>query len=331
MPAIFISYRRQDSSGYAGRLHDALVPVFGRDNIFMDVDTLAPGADFVDEIARALARTSAMLVLIGPHWTDARADDGRRRLDVPQDYVRFEIATALQAGIRVIPVLVGGAALPKDAALPADIRPLLRRHAVDLSDTRWHDDARALADALGDLPAAAQADTRVGNRPVNLGFDGEVVDGIPHGWFDSAGYVSNASDRYEIRTVRRDSGGACLVLAHRDAAPGEFGSVMQRFPAAFLAGRTVRFEGELRTDAVQGWAGLWIRADGAETPNLIFDNMQRRGPRGTREWAHYAMDVNLPHETRWLNIGIVLAGAGAVWADDLRLRVWHPDGHWDDV
>jgi hypothetical protein len=330
MAAIFISYRREDSSGYAGRLHDALVLVFGRENVFMDIDTLAPGVDFVDEIRTTLERTAAVLVLIGRHWAGAHDDAGARRLDDARDYVRFEIATALQAGVRVIPVLVGGARMPDADSLPDDIRPLLRRNAVELSDRRWHDDTRALAETLRSVSAAATPDARVGNRPVNLGFDGEVVDGVPHGWFNSVGYVSHASARYTIRTVRRD-GGACLMLSSPDAAAGEFGSVMQRFPAAFLAGRTVRLEGELRTDGVEGWAGLWIRADGEAVPNLIFDNMHRRGPRGTREWARYALDVNLPRETHWLNIGVVLTGAGTVWADDLRLLAWHRDGYWQDV
>jgi hypothetical protein len=165
---------------------------------------------------------------------------------------------------------------------------------------------------------------------VNLGFDGAVVNGIPHGWFNSVGYVSRASDQYQARSVHRGRG-TCLMLFHEAATLDEFGSMMQRFPAGFLAGRTVQLDGELKTEKVIGWAGLWIRADGEQVPNLLFDNMHNRGPRGEQEWARYSLEVNLPAETRWLNIGIVLNGSGTVWADDLHLRMWHRDGYWVDV
>ncbi len=341
MASIFICYRRHDTSGYAGRLHDGLVPVFGRDNVFMDIDTLQPGVDFTEEIRRTLARTDVVLVLIGQHWLDARDESGERRLDHPDDYVRLEIAAALEGGIRVVPVLVGGARLPRSSHLPDDIRLLTRRHAVELTDKRWHDDTRDLVDSLLVSRNALAAflkepvvhetsDDRVGSRPVNLGFDGTVVQGVPHGWFNSVGYVSHASDRYQVRTVRRDSG-ACLMLFNRDATLDEFGSMMQRFPAAFLAGRTVQLDGELKTDNVSGWAGLWIRADGNDAPNLVFDNMHKRGPKGTQEWARYTIELNLPRDTQWLNIGVVLNGPGTLWADDLHLRVWHSDGRWVDV
>jgi hypothetical protein len=186
------------------------------------------------------------------------------------------------------------------------------------------------------MPIAAsnrRSDHRIVDRPVNLGFDGAVVDGVPHGWFNSVGHVWRASDRYHAVAVRRDDGkkGACLMLSNDEARVDEFGSVMQRFPAAFLAGRTLQFEGELKTEDVSGWAGLWLRADGAEVPNLVFDNMGNRGPRGTEPWSRYALEANLPDETRWLNIGVVLSGSGTVWADDLHLRVWNSSGRWEDV
>jgi hypothetical protein len=178
-----------------------------------------------------------------------------------------------------------------------------------------------------------RSDHRVVDRPVNLGFDGAVTDGIPHGWFNSVGYVWRVSDRYAASAVRRNDGkpGTCLMLSNAQAAIDEFGSMMQRFPATFLAGRSIRYDGELKTKDVTGWAGLWIRADGDEVPNLVFDNMHRRGLRGTDAWARYALEVSLPSETRWLNIGVVLSGAGTIWADDLRLRVWNVSGHWEEI
>jgi hypothetical protein len=330
MPSIFICYRRQDTSGYAGRLHDVLVPAVGRESVFMDIDTLRPGVDFAAEIRDTLARTDVVLVLIGPHWANARDDVGSRRLDDPNDYVRQEIATAVRGGVRIVPVLVGGSHLPKRDTLAEEIRPLTERHAVELSDRRWHEDTMRLIESLNEPPLHDEPDSRVGNRPVNLGFDGATDNGLPHGWFNSVGHVSFASDRYEVHTVRRGRG-ACLMFSCPQASPDEFGSLMQRFPAAFLAGSTVQLEGELRTESVSGWAGLWIRADGDETPNIVFDNMHQRGPRGTEGWARHSLEVKLPRNTKWLNIGLVLSGPGTLWADDLHLRVWQKDGRWADV
>ena len=105
---------------------------------------------------------------------------------------------------------------------------------------------------------------------------------------------------------------------------------MQRCPARYLAGATIRFEGEVRTKDVEQWAGLWLRADGEKEFNLFFDNMSNRPIRGSTPWAKYAIDAQLPQATMWLNYGIVLAGRGMMWADNFRLLVWS-EGKWMDV
>jgi hypothetical protein len=172
------------------------------------------------------------------------------------------------------------------------------------------------------------------DRPLNLSFDGSVQNGFPVGWFNSFGHVSGVSTDYGIRIVRRSTdpgAGSCVVLEKRAAVEGEFGSLMQRCPGRLLAGRTIRIEGELRTESVSGWAGLWLRADAEEEPNLFFDNMSRRPVVGTKEWARYFIDAPLPINTDWLNYGIVLSGAGIVYADNIRLLVWNADGRWEDV
>ena len=172
------------------------------------------------------------------------------------------------------------------------------------------------------------------DRPLNLSFDGAVQNGIPVGWFNSFGHVSGVSTDYGIRIVRRSTepgAGSCVVLEKRAAVEGEFGSLMQRCPGRLLAGRTIRMEGELRTESVSGWAGLWLRADAEEEPNLFFDNMSRRPVVGTTKWARYFIDAPLPINTDWLNYGIVLSGAGIVYADNIRLLVWNADGRWEDV
>ena len=131
MANVFISYRRSDTtSGYASWIYDRLADAFGADRIFMDVDSLPLGVDFVEHLERALASTDVALVLIGPAWLDALDEAGNRRLNDPDDLVRLEVAAALRSSSRVIPVLVDGAEMPGRAALPQDLWPLARRQAL---------------------------------------------------------------------------------------------------------------------------------------------------------------------------------------------------------
>src|SRR5262249_25598405 len=109
---IFINYRRHDSTGTAGRLHDRLAQSFGRNNLFMDVDHIPPGVDFVNHLDAQVARCDVFLVVIGPSWLEVSNENGERRLDDPGDFVAREITTALARDIRVIPVLVDGARMP---------------------------------------------------------------------------------------------------------------------------------------------------------------------------------------------------------------------------
>jgi hypothetical protein len=118
---VFISYRRQESSGLAGRLYDRLAARFGDDQVFMDVDTIALGVDFAEVITQAVSTCQVLLAIIGPRWLDVTDENGRRRLDDARDLVRLEIAAALQRNIRVIPILVEDAAMPPRQELPDDL------------------------------------------------------------------------------------------------------------------------------------------------------------------------------------------------------------------
>jgi hypothetical protein len=142
---IFINYRRDDSIGTAGRLNDRLAQSFGRNNLFMDVDNIPAGVDFVEYLSSQVAACDVFLAIIGPNWLDAKDDDGRRRLDNPDDYVAIEIAAALARKIRVIPVLVDGARTPKADKLPDSVKPLVRRNAAEIRNTQFGRDAEALA------------------------------------------------------------------------------------------------------------------------------------------------------------------------------------------
>ena len=131
MPTVFISYRRSDTAGYARWLYDALAARAGESSVFMDVDTIDLGEDFVTRIQDAVRAADVAIVLIGRRWL---ADEsGVRRIDDPEDYVHLEVAAALDAGhVRVVPVLVDGAQMPSGRELPADIALLARRNALEV-------------------------------------------------------------------------------------------------------------------------------------------------------------------------------------------------------
>jgi hypothetical protein len=150
VPRIFLSYRRDDSAGFAGRLADALEAEFGADSVFRDVDDIRPGEDFIHAIESHLREVGAVLVMIGPHWL-AAGPDGQRRLDDADDFVRQEIQAALDSGKPLIPLLVGGAAMPPAADLPEVIAGLSRRQAVVLSDSNWRSDVERLVASLRPL------------------------------------------------------------------------------------------------------------------------------------------------------------------------------------
>ena len=144
---IFISYRRDDSAGHAGRLFDRLSAHFGDGQIFMDIDHIEPGADFAQAIEEAVGSCEVLIALIGQDWL-ASADEAGRRLDNPNDFVRLEISAALARGVRVIPLLVQGARMPRPQDLPEDLSALSRRNALELSDARWKYDVDQLIAAL---------------------------------------------------------------------------------------------------------------------------------------------------------------------------------------
>ena len=148
---IFVSYRRQDASGEAGRLVDDLQDVFGEESVFLDVETLEAGLDFVEAIDQALNSCKVMLAIIGPHWAKIKDTDGNLRLFEEGDFIRIEIAAALKRNIRVIPILVNGASMPSNSDLPEDLQPLKRRHAHEISSSRWKYDTEQLVEILSKI------------------------------------------------------------------------------------------------------------------------------------------------------------------------------------
>jgi hypothetical protein len=145
---IFISYRRADSAGYAGRIYDRLAAHFKEDALFMDVDTIDAGLDFVDVLENAVQSCDVLVALIAKQWLNIKDETGKRRLDNPQDFVRIEVAAALSRGIRVIPVLFDGTPIPNSGQLPSNLKPLARRNAVLVNHYSFHADATRLIEQL---------------------------------------------------------------------------------------------------------------------------------------------------------------------------------------
>lgn len=150
MAGIFVSYRRDDSQGFAGRLADDLVDIFGADRVFRDIEIPA-GSDFTDVLHRAIAACDILLVVIGRHWAAESVDGYRSRLFEPTDWVRTEIEAAFAQGKQVIPVLVGGAVMPAAGTLPKNIEKLARLQAAVLTDRHWDAGLAEFAERLQKL------------------------------------------------------------------------------------------------------------------------------------------------------------------------------------
>ena len=151
MRPIFISYRRDDTEGQAGRLFQDLRDAFGAEAVFMDVATIEPGVDFRRAIEKQTAMCGALLALIGRNWLSATGSDGRPRLEDPHDFVRLETAAALRRDIPVIPVLVHDAQMVRAEDLPDELKELAFRNGVELTHARWDSDVQLLIKALRPL------------------------------------------------------------------------------------------------------------------------------------------------------------------------------------
>lgn len=157
---VFISYRRTDTGPYARLLKEHLSEGFPDTPVFMDLDSIEAGLDFEEVIRDAVNSCLVMVALIGSRWATATDDEGRRRIEDPGDYVRFEIRTALERGIRVIPVLADGAKPLQDPQLPPDLRKLARLSALELSYDRFEYDETRLTAVIRKVLAANSINPR---------------------------------------------------------------------------------------------------------------------------------------------------------------------------
>ncbi len=170
---IFISYRREETAYPAGWLYDRLADRFGGGQVFKDVDSIQLGDDFVEVITSAVGSCDVLLALIGDQWLTITDEHGRRRLDDPDDFVRLEIEAALTRNVRVIPILVDGARMPRADELPGSLARLVRLQALELSPARFDFDTgrllkvldRTLAEVRAHLMAEVKAPPAEPARP----------------------------------------------------------------------------------------------------------------------------------------------------------------------
>lgn len=212
MRAVFISYRREDAEGQAGRLFDDLTTQFGADSVFMDVAGIEPGRDFRRAIDEQVATCGVLLAVIGKNWLDAADEQGRRRLDDPLDFVRLETASALKRDITVIPVLVRGAVMPRPEQLPPDLKELAYRNAVELTHARWDSDVQVLIKAL--RPHVELLQQNLGStksEPVTSGAAGALVSSVEAGTGGPAPIANGKSAKNSRRLIMAISLAAVLV------------------------------------------------------------------------------------------------------------------------
>ncbi len=169
LAGVFISYRREDSGGFAGRIY-RLTNRLGRKNVFFDVDAIPPGLDFVDVLSDRVGKCDALLAIIGKHWVSSADSQNGRRLDDPSDFVRIEIEAALKRNVPVIPVLVDRAAMPQAGDLPDSLKKLTRRQAIEISHSRFDSDADTQRRSLNSrMSFASETPPRRSRRRGRLG------------------------------------------------------------------------------------------------------------------------------------------------------------------
>src|SRR5262245_21007987 len=215
---IFINYRREDSIDAAGRLHDRLAQTFGHKNIFMDVEDIPAGVDFAKYLSDQVAASRVFLAVIGPTWLDAKDESGGRRIDDPDDIVAIEITAALGRNIRVSPVLVEGARMPKVGELPDPLKALARRQAVDVGQLQFGRDAEALVERVREALNGQSGSLRPRRGTAAAGAAAVAVALFLVGWvgFDQGGVLASVPPTAQLASVSRTG-----QLDTRDAAASE--------------------------------------------------------------------------------------------------------------
>jgi WD40 repeat protein len=336
---VFINYRRDDDQGSAGRLYDRLRAEFGDERLFMDVEGhIKGGDDFVDVLRAQVAECDVLLAIIGQRWLTVGDEAGGRRLDNPDDWVRVEIEGALETGKRVIPVLVGGAEIPRAESLPGSLRPLARRQAIRITPERFHADASGLVAqvkaALAEVEQARAAATEA-ERAV-------VAEAERRRQAEEAARLAER-ERQEAERARRQAIAGLAPSEIKSALELEnWAFVKDKNDAAELRDHIARFAGGLTerfaTERLASlvWAGL-DRSDKAALQAFL-DEFPKAREAGE---AKAAFDSILAREAEERTAAEERARETADWADvagstdmavfEAFLRVWPKGAHAADA
>lgn len=290
---VFISYRRDDAAGHAGRLEEALERRLGHGSVFRDVLDIPPGEDFVAAIRTRLAGAQAVLVLIGPRWAGGDTP-GQRRIDEAGDFVRQEVAMALDSGARVVPVLLPGADMPSEADLPEPLKPLAQRNALRLGEASWNADVDRLAAAMA-LPhrrglrpwllgaAAAAACAAAALLWLTPWAPADPAARLLGSWQAEVGYAWGArhQERFEFQRHAGQLTGTASFLGHPraieqlrlDGANLHFETRTQQSMGSETREITHRYSAELRGQPPDERLSLRMQTSGAfdRNPPLAFD------------------------------------------------------------
>lgn len=222
---IFLSYRRSDTAGHAGRISGDLARRFGPAIVFRDMDSISAGTDFIEALKTAIRQARVAVVLIGNDWLNVTSDDGKRRLERPDDHVRREVELALEnPSLTVVPVLVEGAKMPSDTQLPESLKPLARLQAIELSEQRWDYDIERLIEVLRGAGVRTSDGRRVPRwlLPVLLALLAAAIAAVIWCWQSSV----PGGDRYtglwylpngSFWTVREDDAGFWVEETHHQS------------------------------------------------------------------------------------------------------------------
>jgi hypothetical protein len=209
MPRVFISYRRIDTGQIAGRVAERLEMVFGRDNIFLDVDRLLPGVEFPNALSQTLANCDVLVVLVGDRWLES-STGGRPRLFSEGDWVRLEIEAALKRGIPIIPLLINPVSMPPENSLPGPLSRFTRFQAAKLDvgpDFNHHIERlitqiKRLLGTPEKVPTQGEVTKTTEGFPVELENDLDAAES-----YESIGDVWSAASRYESLAEKLESMG----------------------------------------------------------------------------------------------------------------------------
>lgn len=217
---IFVSYRREDSQGFAGRISDALNAMFGHAAIFRD-DEIRAGEDYSIALERALAGCDVLLVVIGQRWLTVCGADGEARIEREDDWVRLEVEAVANRGGWVLPVLVGGAQMPKASDLPPSLAFLSRQQAFVVTDRRWREDIDGLSELLERrIPSLKRSRMGRANAPI----DDEI----------GARAAPRRRSTWAVRALKSLIGAAVLLLVAHFLLQRYGTAEMQRLPGEFV-------------------------------------------------------------------------------------------------